>query len=530
MLRTRRNLTKAFALSGACGASYAYGKWGLTPLDYPEMAIRSGRLGVTVLKIVKNFGDMKKLSPEAYKEQMPEFHVRTAQMLYDMCCANRGTYIKVGQHIGAMEYLLPIQYIDRFKTLHADAPKSTEAEIRSVVRAELGTDLEEVFDDWDWSPLGAASLAQCHKARLKETGEVVAVKVQHAAVQHSAHLDLMLMELGVMQCARLFPEFKLGWLARTTRQNLPRELDFLNEASNADRCRQLMKDIPWLKIPKNLHKYCTSRLLVMEYLPGTMVSNKQELNQRKIDVDKTVERVTEMYSEMIFNHGFIHCDPHPGNVLINKGKDGHPEIVLLDHGLYETISQDFQYNYSMLWRSMIRGDEKSLRKSSAALNVESMFPLLAAMVSGRSWQSVKQGLKNTESITKKEDELIQAEISMWIPEMSEILEHIPKQMILVLKTNDLLRGLETTLGCRPGVASFVHMSEYCLRMMYAVEKLDRPSWKLYFDFQKEMWAIFFYKMYLRTTKWGGEKVTDLLHGTKDERMVEWNKAFERTSS
>lgn len=196
----------------------------------------------------------------------------------------------------------------------------------------------------------------------------------------------------------------------------------------------------------------------------------------------------------------VFSDPHPGNVLINKGKDGHPEIVLLDHGLYETISQDFQYNYSMLWRSMIRGDQKSLRKASAALNVESMFPLLAAMVSGRSWQSVKQGLKNTESISRKEDELIQAEISMWIPEMSEILEHIPKQMILVLKTNDLLRGLETTLGCRPGVASFVHMSEYCLRMMYAVEKLDRPSWKLHFDFQKEMWAIFFYKMYLRTTK------------------------------
>ena len=75
-----------------------------------------------------------------------------------------------------MEYLLPIQYIDRFKTLHSDAPRSTEKEIRQVIREELNLEIEDLFDEWDWEPLGAASLAQCHRAKLKTTGEIVAVK------------------------------------------------------------------------------------------------------------------------------------------------------------------------------------------------------------------------------------------------------------------------------------------------------------------------------------------------------------------
>ena len=334
---------------------------------------------------------MKQLSPDAYKAAMPEFHVRTAQRLYEMCCANRGTYIKVGQHIGAMEYLLPIQYIDRFKTLHSSAPRSTEKEIRRVVREELHGEIEDIFSEWDWDPLGAASLAQCHRAVIRATGEVVAVKVQHASVQHSAHLDLMLMEYGVMQCQTLFPEFKLAWLARTTRTNLPRELDFLNEAANSDKARNLLKNIKWLHIPKNYYDYSTSRILVMEYMPGIQVNDRQKLNQQGISVEQTIERVTEMYSEMIFKHGFIHCDPHPGNVLIKRGPDGKPHVVLLDHGLYETISDEFRFNYSLLWRAIIKGDLKEIRQASSYLGVEDMFPLLSAMVSGRSWQSVKQG-------------------------------------------------------------------------------------------------------------------------------------------
>ena len=86
-----------------------------------------------------------------------------------------------------------------------------------------------------------------------------------------------------------------------------------------------------------------------------------------------MSRVTEMYSEMIFKFGFIHCDPHPGNVLIQKGKSG-PRVILLDHGLYESTSDEFRYHYALLWKSIIKGDLPKIRLAARFLNVEDFFP------------------------------------------------------------------------------------------------------------------------------------------------------------
>ena len=115
----------------------------------------------------------------------------------------------------------------------------------------------------------------------------------------------------------------------------------------------------------------------MEYMPGTQINDRVNLNRRGIDVNKTIEAVTEMYSQMIFKHGFIHCDPHPGNILINKQKNGDPEIVLLDHGLYQTINDEFRYHYALLWKSLVKGDISNIRLAARYLNVEDMFPLLS---------------------------------------------------------------------------------------------------------------------------------------------------------
>jgi len=524
-----RRLAKTFkigaglGLSGLCG--YGYGKFELTPFDYPEMAMRSARLVHAIGSIIYDF--KYKLPKDRTKGEMSLFHQRTAERLFAMCCANRGTYIKVGQHVGAMEYLLPPEYIQVFKELHSSAPPSTEAEVRSVVRDELGGEIEDFFTEWDWSPLGAASLAQCHKARLKSTGRIVAVKVQHAPVKHTAHLDMMLMEFGVIQAGQLIPDFKLAWLARTTRRNLPRELDFLHEAENAEKVRLHLKDLDFVKVPKIEYSLSTSRLLVMDYMPGTQINDKKELNRRNIDVNATIERVTDMYSEMIFKNGFIHCDPHPGNILINEG----PEIVLLDHGLYQTINDEFRYHYALLWRSLINGDLSNIRVAARYLNVEDMFPLLSAMVSGRSWQSVKQGLGKTKSMSKTEEEIIQEEISYWINEMSTVLENVPKEMILIFKTNDLLRGLESTLGCRSDANSFITMSKHCLRCMYNFDKINNElTWSKWREYQTMQWAVFFYKLYLRFTAGAVmQDVPEIEIASKEVRMVDWHASMDKTA-
>ena len=107
---------------------------------------------------------------------------------------NKGCFIKVGQHIGALEFLLPKPYTDTMKVLHSDAPQSTLEELYSVIREDFGQDVENLFVDFEEKPLGAASLAQVHRAKLKD-GTEVAVKVQHPEVMKHAVVDMATMEV-----------------------------------------------------------------------------------------------------------------------------------------------------------------------------------------------------------------------------------------------------------------------------------------------------------------------------------------------
>ena len=111
------------------------------------------------------------------------------------------------------------------------------------------------------------------------------------------------------------------------------------------------------------------------------------------------------------------------------------------------------------------------------------------MVSGRSWQSVKQGLGQTAHISKLEEEIIQEEISYWINEMTQVLENVPKELILIFKTNDLLRGLESTLNCRADANSFIAMSSHCLKCMYEFDTLKEPSLSKWAEHTIAQWSI-----------------------------------------
>lgn len=124
-----------------------------------------------------------------------QVHLRSALRLRDLCCVNGGTYIKVGQYLGTLDYLLPVEYVQTMRVLHDDAPQSSLDDIHAVVEEELGSPVEELFLSFEDKPLGAASLAQVHKATLMD-GRTVAVKVQHRYVQKNAAIDMRTLEVG----------------------------------------------------------------------------------------------------------------------------------------------------------------------------------------------------------------------------------------------------------------------------------------------------------------------------------------------
>ncbi|EDV29109.1 uncharacterized protein TRIADDRAFT_19989 [Trichoplax adhaerens] len=389
-------------------------------------------------------------------------HVRAATRLRNLCCLHGGVYIKAGQHIGALDYLLPDEYVQTMKVLHDDAPKSKLADVLKVIEEDFGKPAHEIFQYIEDKPIGAASLAQVHRCILHD-GTTVAVKVQHRNVKAYSDTDVRCMEFLCNVAARLFPEFKFDWLIEETKKNLPKELDFIQEGHNADNVAKMFKHFSFLKIPKIYWNWSTDRVLTMELCFGDRIDNLEYLQNSKINVDEVSQMLGKLYSEMIFVKGYIHCDPHPGNLLVCKNDTTNKtEIVLLDHGLYQKLTDDFRISYCRLWQSLIEADLDAVKKYCAELRAGEMYPLLACIISGRSWNSIKSGISN-KPIDKAEMDEIAGTASQLLPGITELLQRIPRQMLLILKTNDLLKGIESTLKSKNNKQSLITMSKSCIR-------------------------------------------------------------------
>ncbi|XP_032477795.1 aarF domain-containing protein kinase 1 isoform X2 [Phocoena sinus] len=499
----RRALKLASWTSMALAASgvYLYSNKYLDLNDFG--AVRVGRAVATTAVISYDYLTSLRSVPygsEEYLQLRSKVHLRSARRLCELCCANRGTFIKVGQHLGALDYLLPEEYTSTLKVLHSQAPQSSMQEVRQVIREDLGKEIHDLFMSFDDTPLGAASLAQVHKAMLHD-GRTVAVKVQHPKVQAQSSKDILLMEVLVLAVKQLFPEFEFMWLVDEAKKNLPLELDFLNEGRNAEKVAQMLKHFDFLKVPQIYWELSTKRVLLMEFVDGGQVNDRDYMERNKIDVNEISRHLGKMYSEMIFVNGFVHCDPHPGNVLVRKCPGtGKVEIVLLDHGLYQVLTEEFRLDYCHLWQSLIWTDMKSVKKYSQRLGAGDLYPLFTCMLTARSWDSVNRGIGQT-PVTATEDSEIRNNAANYLPQISHLLNLVPRQMLLIFKTNDLLRGIEAALGTRASATSFLNMSRCCIKALAAHKKKNTHSFfrrtQISFSEAFNLWQINLHELVLR---------------------------------
>ena len=126
-----------------------------------------------------------------------QVHLRSAERLREMCWRNGGCFIKVGQHIGALDYLLPDEYVSTMKVLHQHAPESPVDDIKYIIAADLGRNVDELFTSCEERPIASASLAQVHRATRRSDGETVAIKVQHRHIKAHSAVDMATMEVHV---------------------------------------------------------------------------------------------------------------------------------------------------------------------------------------------------------------------------------------------------------------------------------------------------------------------------------------------
>jgi aarF domain-containing kinase len=180
-------------------------------------------------------------SPEEYDALIRACHKRCAERTLRVLEKNGSVFIKLGQHLSSMGYLLPLEWTTTFIPLQDRCPVSSIESIAELFRKDTGQDMSELFTSFEPTPIGAASLAQVHIATLRETGQKVAVKVQHPALDEWVPLDLALTRFTFSMLKRFFPDYDLEWLSKEMDFSLPQELDFRMEAQNATHAAEYFK-------------------------------------------------------------------------------------------------------------------------------------------------------------------------------------------------------------------------------------------------------------------------------------------------
>lgn len=342
-----------------------------------------------------------------------------------------------------MTYLLPAEWCDTFIPLQDKCPVSSLESIEAMVLRDTGHNLSEYFSEFEEMPIGAASLAQVHRAVVKATGQKVAVKVQHPALDEWTRLDLALTRFTFETLKYWFPEYDLTWLSEEMEVSLPQELDFYREGQNAIRARNYFADVrdaPVI-IPEVL--WAKRRILVMEYVSGHRPDDLEFLDSHKIDRDEVSAALARIFNEMIFGtNAPLHCDPHGGNIAVRHNPSrpgkGNFDIIMYDHGLYRDIPITLRRSYAKLWLAVLDSDEPRMRQYAyevAGIGDE-YFPLFASAITGRDYLVAKQDITTARSAQEK-DTITDALGDGMLVKLVQLLGQVPRVILLILKTNDL---------------------------------------------------------------------------------------------
>lgn len=269
--------------------------------------------------------------------QYKVLHGLTPEQAVEVLQALGPTYVKIGQLASNRSDLLPKAYCDAFEKLRDDAnPMPFDVVIEQIDRA-YGKSWHEVFASIDPVPLGAASIAQVHKATLLD-GTTVAVKVRRPGVAESMAEDIMLMKhlLALGEFASNSHRDILlsleGFIEEIERTSAS-EVDFTSELHNLMRFHDELADEEGVTSPVAYPQYSCESVLVMEFVQGTEISHTQALREQGIDVSALARRVCQSYVTQVLDDGFFHADPHPGNILVRDG-----EVVWIDLGMVGTLT------------------------------------------------------------------------------------------------------------------------------------------------------------------------------------------------
>ncbi|NTL88389.1 AarF/ABC1/UbiB kinase family protein [Enterococcus faecium] len=238
------------------------------------------------------------------------------------------TFIKIGQMLSVREDLLSSAFTQTFKTLQDSVPSDTFSTVKKTIETELSLSLSDIFDDFSKSPFASASMGQAHRAKLKN-GNAVVVKIQHPNIAEEIRLDLQLFERAI-PLIKYIPETSvvdLKGVLQEVKRSLINEMDFLKESQNGEQFYQKNNGWKEIRSPKIYDAFCSKKVIVMEEMSGKNLNhlmnaeNKTETFitgiQNKQLKQEVAKLLVENFMKQVFDDGFFHADPHPGNLLFH---------------------------------------------------------------------------------------------------------------------------------------------------------------------------------------------------------------------
>ncbi|MGZ3809856.1 MAG: ABC1 kinase family protein, partial [Bacteriovorax sp.] len=241
------------------------------------------------------------------------------------------TFIKFGQIVSTRHDIVPEAYIKELEKLQDRVPPFEFSEAKKVIEREFGKKIEDIFQTFDREQIASASIGQVYHATLYQ-GEEVAVKVMRPGIEDIIETDLVILNSMAKFAEKHIKESKfynpVGFIDEFSRI-IKHEIDYTHEAQNADRFYSNFQESETVKIPKMYWEYSTRHVLCQEFSDGIKITDIDKIEAAGLDKKKISTELANAYLKMIFEDGFYHADPHPGNILVSR----EGKIIFLDFGM-----------------------------------------------------------------------------------------------------------------------------------------------------------------------------------------------------